>query len=128
MTFRCHQFELLKGVLRKISETCQCTVMKGFEVFVVYGTREQDMCGVCRIQRFWVTRDGDKMAMFIYERLWPQEEIVDSQPTIPFEGHSRSGWGGVNHFRIRARDEIVPVQGNCPNFAFERFKGYDTNK
>ena len=43
-------------------------------------------------------------------------------------GHSRRGWGSVNHFRIRARDEIVPVQGNCPNSAFKQFKGYDSNK
>jgi len=86
------------------------------------------MGGICRVQRFWAMRDGSKMAMFVNERLQPEEKIVDSKSTVHFEGHPRRGWGGVNHFRIRACDEIVPVQGDRPNFSFERFKGYDTNK
>jgi hypothetical protein len=37
-------------------------------------------------------RNGSEMAMLIYERLWPQEEIIDSQLTIAFKGHSTRGW------------------------------------
>jgi hypothetical protein len=100
----------------------------GYEVFVIDSTTVQYMGGVFGIQRFWATRDGSKMAMFIYKRLRPQEEIIDSQSAVPFESHARRGWGGVNGFHIRACNEMIPVQGDRPHFAFERFKGYDTNK
>ena len=111
--------ESLKRPLRNIPETRKRATIVGLEVFVVCGIREQYMRDFGGVQNIGCTRDGGEMAMSIDERLWPEEEIIDTESIIPFDGHSRSGWRSVDHIRIGACDEIFPIQGDRPNPAFE---------